>query len=65
MISKAEFLKEHKDLVEVVELDFSKPESIDAAFQGIEKVFFMSPPGYTTFASPLLLEASKSKLNFY
>jgi len=57
-LSKADFLLQHKELVDIVEVDVTKPESIDKALDGIQKIFLLTAPGFT-FASQSIIDAAK------
>jgi len=47
-IEKAESIKKLGQNIDVVEVDIYNPDSLEKALNGIEKVFFMSPPGQTS-----------------
>lgn len=47
-VDKADKVKNLGKNIEVVQVDLYKPETVAKALQGIEKVFFMTPPGQTS-----------------
>jgi len=53
-----------KSLVEFVEVDLYNPATLEKAFHGIEKVFFMTPPGQTGTAYPMIEAAKKAGVKY-
>lgn len=62
-VRKAEYIK-HSG-VELVEIDYKKPETITAALRGIEKLFLLSPfvPEMVEISSMVISEAKKAGIN--
>jgi len=60
-VEKADKIKSLGENIEVVEVDITKPETVDKALHGIGKVFLLTPPGYTQVKYQLIEAFERSK----